>query len=264
MSTDTDAQHISFKKRVSLLYHGSSKRSRLFRYVLLTFDILTIIFFIFSSLIEHTFWVSVADFIIGIIIAIDFAARFWIASNRLYYMSQFSTWADLVVIFSLVAPLLFEHLIFLRVIRALRLLRSYHVLRDLRDQSAFFKRNETILQSVINLAVFIFLVTALVYVLQSPINPQINNYIDALYFTVTTLTTTGFGDITLQGSSGRLLAVLVMVVGVALFLRLVQTIFRPNKVAYDCPDCGLSRHDPDAVHCKHCGKTIKIRTEGTV
>jgi voltage-gated potassium channel len=53
-----------------------------------------------------------------------------------------------------------------------------------------------------------------------------------------------------------------MVVGVALFLRLVQTIFRPSKVKYECPDCGLSRHELDAIHCKHCGRKLRIRTEG--
>ena len=31
---------------------------------------------------------------------------------------------------------------------------------------------------------------------------------------------------------------------------------------YECPECGLSRHDPDAVHCKHCGAVVNIPTEG--
>jgi len=136
------------------------------------------------------------------------------------------------------------------------------VLRDLRDRFRFFKRNEEIIQSIINLVVFVFVITALVYVSQVNVNPDIRTYVDALYFTVTTLTTTGFGDVTLKGSGGRLLTVIIMVFGVALFLRLLQTIFRPAKVRYECPDCGLKRHDPDAVHCKHCGRTIHIETEG--
>jgi voltage-gated potassium channel len=147
------------------------------------------------------------------------------------------------------------------VLRALRLIRSYHVLGDLRKQFRFFARNEEIIGSVLNLLVFIFIVTSLVYVLQQG-NPEIANYVDALYFTVTTLTTTGFGDITLHGSVGRMLAIVIMVVGVALFLRLVQTIFRPEKVRYRCPDCGLNRHDLDAIHCKHCGRLLNIETEG--
>lgn len=127
---------------------------------------------------------------------------------------------------------------------------------------AFFARNEEVVQSIINLLVFIFVVTALVYVSQVDVNPSIRNYVDALYFTVTTLTTTGFGDITLVGSAGRLLAVLIMIFGISLFIRLAQTIFRPSKVRHVCPNCGLSRHDPDAVHCKHCGHLINIETEG--
>jgi voltage-gated potassium channel len=111
--------------------------------------------------------------------------------------------------------------------------------------------------------VFVFIVTAVVYVTQFDQNPAIKSYIDALYFTVTTLTTTGFGDITLTGTGGHLLAVLIMIFGLSLFLRLIQTIFRPEKVRYKCPVCGLNRHDNDAVHCKHCGTVLNIETEGS-
>ena len=77
-----------------------------------------------------------------------------------------------------------------------------------------------------------------------------------------TLTTTGFGDITMEDPAGRLLAVLIMIFGVSLFIRLAQTLFRSTKVHFECSDGGLTRHDADAVHCKHCGKVIHIETEG--
>ena len=83
-------------------------------------------------------------------------------------------------------------------------------------------------------------------------------------FTVTTLTTTGFGDITPMGTWGRMLAVGVMIFGVSLFLRLLQVLFRPTKVRHECAQCGLLLHDPDAVHCKHCGALVHIRTDGEV
>ena len=198
----------------------------------------------------------------ALVLVVDFAARLAIAERKGRHLLNPIVIADAVVIVTLLAPAFMENFAFLRVVRVLRLLRSYHVLKELRQTSAFFKRNEEVIQSVVNLVVFIFFVTALVYVLQVRINPQIKTYVDALYFTVTTLTTTGFGDITLQGSTGRLLAVVIMVFGVALFLRLVQTIFRPQKVNYKCETCGLKRHDPDAVHCKHCGAVVHIGTEG--
>ena len=135
-------------------------------------------------------------------------------------------------------------------------------MRDLRRDTPFFRRYEDVIVSSVNLGVFIFLVTGLVFVLQFGDNPAIGSYIDALYFTVATLTTTGFGDIILTGTLGRLFSVFIMVFGVALFLRLAQTIFQPQKLSYTCPECGLKRHELDAVHCKHCGHGLKIKTEG--
>ncbi|GMA55390.1 hypothetical protein GCM10025857_67470 [Alicyclobacillus contaminans] len=109
---------------------------------------------------------------------------------------------------------------------------------------------------------FIFVITAVVYVSQVHINDDINNYIDALYFTIATLTTTGFGDITLVGHDGPYSGGSYHDLWYLIILRLIQTIFRPGKVRYECPSCGLNRHDHDAIHCKHCGEVIHITTEG--
>lgn len=244
------------------LYHGKTKKSVYFRLALVAFDVITISFFLVTSMVTLSPWIIATDFIIALFLILDLLARFLIAKNRLKYMFQPITILDFIVILALLAPTVIENLAFLRVFRALRLLRSYHLLRELRHQFKFFARNEELIQSALNLFVFVFVVSALVYVFQHEENPQIVNYADALYFTVSTLTTTGFGDITLQGRIGRLLSIIIMVLGVALFLKLVQAVFRPAKVPFECPDCGLKRHDQDAVHCKHCGKVLHIETEG--
>jgi len=250
------------KENIRQLYHGRDARARAFRFSLMAFDIASIIFFITSSLMRNAHWIYVADVLIALVILADLSLRIWITNKPARLFAHLSTWADIIVIVTLLLPMVIESYLFLRVLRALRLLRSYHMLNDLRQEFAFFRRNEEVVQSAINLLVFVFMMTALVYVVQVNINPKITNYIDALYFTITTLTTTGFGDITLVGTGGKLLSVVIMIVGVGLFLRLAQTIFRPARVAYECPDCGLSRHDADAVHCKHCGRVLHIETEG--
>jgi voltage-gated potassium channel len=250
------------KKSTYLLYHGRAKRAVLFRYALLCFDIVTISFFVASSMVPLTPIVLVIDFCIAGVLIVDFIVRLWIAESRRGFLFQFMTLADLIVIATLLVPLLLENFAFLRVVRTLRLIRSYHVLKDLRERYKFFARNEQVLQSVLNLFVFIFVFTALVYVFQVNVNPGIQTYTDALYFTVATLTTTGFGDITPEGHLGKILAIIIMIFGVALFLRLVQTIFRPQKAHVRCGTCGLNRHELDAVHCKHCGDVINIETEG--
>ena len=256
------SRRAKLKARLTRLYEGRDKTSTRFRYALLFFDIVLIAFFILTVPLHNPPWIIALDLVIAIPLILDFAARLWISRDRSAYLLQVTTITDILIIVSLLLPVFFDNLAFLRVLRSLRLLRSHHVMRDLRRDVPFIRRNEEVLHSLINLTVFVFTITALVYVLEDEINPQINTYLDALYFTVATLTTTGFGDITLQDRNGRLLAVVIMVVGVALFLRLVQTVFRPNKVRHPCPDCGLVLHDPDAVHCKHCGRTLNIETEG--
>ena len=79
---------------------------------------------------------------------------------------------------------------------------------------------------------------------------------------MTALTTTGFGDITLPGTLGRLVSIAIMIFGVTLFLRLAQVLFRPYKVSFACPACRLMRHESDAVHCKACGTILALPDEG--
>ena len=252
----------ALRRELRLLYEGRSRRARLFRYALLLFDVLTIGYFLVVSFIHTAPWMRIADIAFALIIALDFAARLWIAKSPLKFLRQLPTIADIIVIVSLLGTFIFENLAYLRVLRALRLMRSYHMLNALRDISPVFRRNEHVFIAATNLIVFVFVVSALVYTFQAPVNPAIGNYIDALYFTVTTLTTTGYGDIILTGTGGRLLAVGIMVFGAALFLRLAQAIFRPPKVRHKCPQCGLLYHDPDASHCKHCGHVLNIPYEG--
>jgi voltage-gated potassium channel len=253
---------MSFRQTLHDLYHGWDSKARAFRFSLLAFDIVSILFFIVSSLMRDAPWIYVVDAIIAGIILLDLTARFYISNRPLSLFGKVVTWVDIIVVISLLLPAFLESLLFLRILRALRLLRTYHVLKDLRTESKFFLRNEEAIQAGINLGVFVFVMSAIVYVVQVRHNDMIANYVDALYFTVAALTTTGFGDITLTGDDGHLLSVFIMIVGVALFVRLVRAVFQPARVSHKCPDCGLNRHDKDAVHCKHCGRVLAIETSG--
>jgi voltage-gated potassium channel len=250
-------------RTIRLLYTGRSQGARRFRYGLVVFDALTIAYFIATAALPMTPVMMMVNAGLGVLILLDLAARFWISDNWRRELARIYTLADLVVVASLLlGPLLAENLAFLRVLRGLRLIHAYHLLRDLRRESLFFRRHEDAVLAAVNLLVFIFVITSLVFVLAFDEQAGIAGYIDALYFTVATLTTTGFGDITMTTPGGKLLSVFIMVVGVALFVQLARAIFQPSKVKYDCPACGLNRHEPDAIHCKHCGEPLKIETEG--
>ncbi len=253
---------MTIQSGLTALYKGGGPVARAYAYFLLIFDIMMVVYVIASSFFLGAHAIEVIDVLLGVVIGFDFAARLIISRSRWRTVFDPASLADLVVILSLLAPIAGEGFAFLRVVRTFRLLRSYHLLKQLRGDFLYFRRNEATLFAIINLALFVFVTTALVFETQHGANPDIQNYADALYFTVTTLTTTGFGDITLPGVTGRLLSVGVMIFGVSLFVRLIQVLFRPPKVDLECPDCGLARHEPDAVHCKHCGRVLHIFTEG--
>jgi voltage-gated potassium channel len=246
------------------LYEGDTDRAHRFRYALLAFDLATLAFVVVSSFVPKQRLVEALDVVIGVAVAADFLSRLAITRHRWRELLRPTTWADLAAIGSFFAPLVGAGAGagFLRILRTLRLLRTYQLLERLRTDIPFFRRNEEVIVALVNLAVFIFIMTGIVYAAQHRTNPNISNYVDALYFTVTSLTTTGYGDVTLQGTSGRLISVVVMICGVTLFLRLAQVLFRPHKVRFPCPTCGLQRHELDAVHCKACGTTLNIPDEG--
>ena len=261
-STQSRKPHRSILRHVSALYRGSSKTAQRFRYAILTFDIAIVLFIVFTSFVPRTPLIERIDVMIGILLLADLTARTATAARPWREMLHPTMWADIVAILSFLAPLASEGMGFLRILRTLRLLYTYQLLSRLRSDSLFFRRNEDIILSITNLVVFIFIMTSIVYETQRWSNPEISNYIDALYFTVATLTTTGFGDVTLHGTFGRLLSVAIMIFGVTLFLRLAQVLFRPVKVRWRCTGCGLMRHDPDAVHCKACGRELNIPFSG--
>ena len=233
-----------------------------FRYALILFDAVTIAFFVGTAHLKHGPVLTVASMMIGLIILLDFSARMWIAKDKWKLFWKIYTLADVVVIAVLLLdPFLKQSLAFLRILRALRLIHSYQLMRDLRRDSSFFREYEDTIIATVNLMVFVFATSSAVLVFfVSDISDT--PYVDALYFTMATLTTTGFGDITLSTPAGKLFSIFIMVVGVALFVRLAQAIFTPRKIRYKCPSCGLYRHDPDAVHCKHCGGLLNIETGG--
>jgi len=226
------------------------------------FDIATVLIFIVLTFVPPAPWVTVVDAVIGTLILVELAGRTIAERKRLAFLRKPSTLLDIIIIVSLLIPTLTGSFAFLRVLRAMRLFRMLWIVRQAKRRNRRLAERGELISSAVNLVIFLFVTSSIIYEAQVNRNPDINTFTDALYFTVSTLTTTGFGDIVLVGESGRLLAVVVMIVGVSLFLKLAQAIIRPSKVHVACTECGLSRHDPDAVHCKHCGAVVNIPTEG--
>lgn len=239
------------------LYHGDSPRAVRFRYRVLLIDVLLIAFFIASPFLRDHPVFLIVDYVVALILALDILARGLATSNLRGWLMRPILWVDIFVLVTLLFPLWLFNLAFLRVLRLWSLLHSdffWETVGRRFDET----RWEDTAKALATMVTFVFVSTGFVYASFAREHPGITGYVDALYFTVATLTTTGFGDITLPGAWGKILAIVIMISGITLFVRLAQTLIRPYKVRFTCPRCGLMRHDPDAVHCKACGVLLNI------
>ena len=145
------------------LYEGDSAQAHRFRYGLLAFDVATILFIVVTSFLPRHPVVEVLDVLFGLAILADIAARLIISQQRWRDLLHPVTLIDLGVAISFLAPITGEGAAFLRILRTLRLLHSYRLLARLRADSPFFCRNEEVIVAVVNLSVFLFVMTGIVY-----------------------------------------------------------------------------------------------------
>lgn len=253
---------LRLRARIRALYHGDSPTAVRFRLAVIVIDFAIIGFFLAAPILREAGWVFYTlDYLIAAMLALDLSARAWAYSDIKDWLKRPVVWVDLFVLATLLFPAWLYNFGFLRLLRLWTLLNSDFFWRTV-GRKWDDTRVEEITRALAALVTFIFVVTGFVYATFRNNHPGISGYLDALYFTVATLTTTGFGDITLPGNWGRVLSIVVMLTGITLFLRLAQTIMRPHKVRYPCESCGLQKHDPDAVHCKACGHLLCIPDEG--
>ena len=248
------------RSTLRLMYHSQSPGAQRFQALVLIVDLVIIAFFIASPLLRDSRSFLWIDYSIAALLGADFIARALATTDISRWLRQLPVIIDIFILLTLLAPTWLLNLGFLRILRLWTLTRTSGFWRPLRKRG-LGSYQETI-QAVLNLLVFLFVVTGFVYTFFFRDSAGSAGYVDALYFTVATVTTTGFGDITLPGTFGKLASIVIMIIGISLFVRLAQSIFRPNKVNFPCPQCGLQKHDPDAVHCKACGHILNIPDHG--
>lgn len=246
--------------RLRELYHGKSPVAVRFRYGVLLVDLAIIGFFIATPLIRGSFGFYVVDYLIAALLAADIGARAATRSRVRDVVLSPIFWVDIIVLLTLLFPAWLYSFGFLRILRLWSLVHSNFFWETV-GRKYDDTRWEDAMKTLATLVTFIFVATGFVYSFFVGQAEGLHGYIDALYFTVTSLTTTGYGDILLPGPLGKLLSIVIMLTGITLFVRMAQLLIRPNKVRFLCPVCGLKRHDPDAVHCKACGTTLNIPNE---
>ncbi|WP_395647319.1 potassium channel family protein [Terricaulis sp.] len=251
------------RSRVRALYFGHTNAAVRFQGLLLILDLAIIGFFVASQFLMKQPWFWFADAAIAVFLVIDLGARLFALGSVRRWLKYPVTWVDLVVLATLLLPTVLTNWGFLRILRLWTLVQSerfWNVLARGRWDDTYV---EDLTKSIVTLVVFIFLAAGMTQALFMGDHPKLNNFVDAMYFVVTSLTTTGYGDITIDTAGGRLFSIALMIAGISLFFSIAQKAFASPQRTVACGTCGLSRHDPDARFCKNCGSELVAPLRGT-
>ncbi|MBV8882597.1 MAG: ion transporter [Chroococcidiopsidaceae cyanobacterium CP_BM_RX_35] len=202
------------------------------------------------------------DSIILLIFAVEYLLRLWCAESKIKYFFGLYSIIDLMAILPVFLGML--DISFIRILRWFRILRLIRFL----EGRVFFDRvstEDSIIFARILFTIFaiIFVYSGLIYQVEHPVNPRdFDTFFDAVYFSVVTMTTVGFGDVIPVSGGGRLMTVLMILTGIALIPwqlgdLIKQLVKTANHVEALCPTCSLSLHDTDAQFCKLCGTKLE-------
>ena len=223
-----------------------------------------------SSSLRDLLW-KLEILIVGIFI-VEYLLRLYGSPSRLTYFKDIYSIIDLVAIMPTLILLSLPPSFFIydiRVIQTIRVLSVFRIFRFLRFIAQYHLFFGIISHSMLNVArlvvsiiIIFFVYSGLFYFVESPLNPKVQNFGDAFYFTVVAVSTVGFGDIVPVSDAGRFVTVAMIISGIILIPFQAARIFRTWLTAgrerrlLICPVCGLDRHDIDARYCKRCGESL--------
>ena len=120
----------------------------------------------------------------------------------------------------------FRVLAIFRIFRFLRFISQNHLLFGTISQGMI-----NVAQLVVSIIIIFFVYSGIFYFVESPVNPDVQNFGDAFYFTVVAISTVGFGDIVPVSEAGRFVTVAMIISGIILIPFQAARIF--PGLAYD-------------------------------
>ena len=214
---------------------------------------------------EHGGMLRAVEWTITIAFTIEYALRLVAVDRPWRYALSLYGLVDLLAILPTYLALVLPEAHSLMVIRAVRLLRVFRILKlahflgEAQQLAQALRASSRKIIVFLGAIVTLVIVTgALMYVVEGE-EHGFTSIPTSMYWAVVTMTTVGYGDIAPRTPLGQLLAAVLMILGYGIIavptgivsVELARTGHPVSAQA--CPACGGEGHDPDATHCKYCG-----------
>lgn len=262
-------------KLYRIIFHADSPAGKAFDLGLMLAIVLSLLVLMLESVdsLRADYRASLVnlEWFFTILFSLEYALRIAVVKRPHRYIFSFYGLVDLISILPTYLALFIGGAQFFMVFRSLRLLRIFRVLKLIRFvgeanslNRALQAARHKILVFTITVICITFITGTLMYLVEGPEN-GFTSIPTAVYWSIVTLTTVGYGDISPQSPLGQFLASLIMIMGYGIIAvptgivsaelaRQPREESLPKPEAKDlCAHCN-SPYAAGAQYCHHCGK----------
>ncbi len=216
---------------------------------------------------------ATAEWVFTIIFSIEYLLRIWLVRRPMKYIFSFYGIVDLLSCLPSYVALAFGGGTPYAVIRLLRLLRMFRVLKMVSHVRGANTIMRGLAASRAKITVFFFAVLilamiagTLMFIVESnQEGTSFTNIPVSIYYSIVTITTLGFGDITPHTALGQFFTSIMVLAGYAIIAvptgivtsDMIKVAMRPDETTDACPGCGIHGHLPDASYCRKCGESLE-------
>jgi voltage-gated potassium channel len=281
---DTAASHYAHAltgwrlKWYTIIFEADTAAGRRFDLFLVWAIVISLLVIMFDSVqsvrAEHEAALNAAEWFFTIIFTLEYLARLVCSPNPVRYAKSFLGVIDLISILPSFVALFVPEAYVLLDVRILRLLRIFRILK----MSGYVDEYQWLMLAVADsrrkIGVFLSIILTMVVILGTMlyvVEGAENGFTSvptSIYWAISTVTTTGFGDIAPKTDIGRFITSIMMMFGWGI-LAVPTGIVSAEMIAQHavrktltesttrtCHACMTEGHGAEAKHCIHCGAAL--------
>lgn len=269
-----------FRQKSHIIIYGTNTFSgRLFDLLLLGLILLSVILVMLETVqgfdVKYHKELVFLEWAITVFFTLEYILRIVSINKPFKYIFSFYGIIDLIAVLPMYLSLFITGTSVLTIVRAFRLLRLFKILNHPKFTGQSLHLKEAMIESRGKIVVFIYFVListvfigSIMYVVEGP-ESGFTSIPISIYWTIVTLTTVGYGDISPITPLGQFIASFVMILGYGIIavptgIVSAEYVSANNKIQNEklgnkrnpCPSCGSEDHRNDAEFCFNCGTKL--------
>jgi len=266
-----------FREQIKIILYGTNTiLGRMFDLVLLGLILLSVLLIMMETVQginqKYHSQLIICEWVITIFFTIEYILRIISIQKPVKYIFSFYGIIDLLAVLPMYLSIFFPGASILSIVRALRFFRLFKILHIPQISHQSIQLREAIEASKEKILVFIYFVLISTIIIGSVMylvegrSSGFTSIPMSIYWTIVTLTTVGYGDISPQTPLGQFIAALVMILGygiIAVPTGIVTAEFAKSSLKNNavstrkiCKNCNSQVHFDSAKYCYECGSEL--------